>query len=92
METATSPIATPQTFRTSRGRSTPLGATPLAEGVNFVLMCRHGVAVSLVLQSLESNDILAEIPLDPRKHGRDLFEATALDKEGRFVAGRPGSA
>src|ERR1017187_5838817 len=57
-----------QTFRTSRGRSAPLGATPLAEGVNFVLMCRHGRSVHLVLQKVDSDDILAEIPLDPRKH------------------------
>src|ERR1043165_6372148 len=55
-------------FRTSRGRSTPLGATPFAEGVNFVLMCRHGISVTLVLQSVDSNDILAEIPLDPHKN------------------------
>ena len=37
------------TFRTSRGRSLPLGATALAEGVNFALLCRHGTSVKLVL-------------------------------------------
>jgi isoamylase len=55
-------------FRTSRGRSTPLGATPLADGVNFVLMCRHGTAVTLVLLPIEGNEVWDEIPLDPRKH------------------------
>jgi glycogen operon protein len=57
-----------QTFRTSRGRSLPLGATALADGVNFALLCRHGTAVSLVLYPLETDQPLAEIPLDPRMH------------------------
>jgi isoamylase len=57
-----------QTYRTTRGRATPLGATALAEGVNFVLMCRHGDSVTLVLQPLEEDGILAEIPLDPHMH------------------------
>ena len=69
METTTSRLAIPtRTFRTSRGRSTPLGATPLMDGINFVLMCRHGSTVRLVLQPLETDDILAEIVLDPRKN------------------------
>src|SRR5947199_9755527 len=55
-------------LRFTRGRSAPLGATPLAEGVNFVLMCRHGTSVSLVLQRVDSDEVLAEIPLDPRTH------------------------
>jgi glycogen operon protein len=53
-------------FRTSRGRSLPLGATALAEGINFALLCRHGTAVSLVLYPLEGQNPLSEIPLDPR--------------------------
>ncbi len=57
-----------ENLRTSRGRSLPLGATALADGVNFVLLCRHGTAVRLVLYPLETGEPLAEIPLDPRKH------------------------
>ena len=67
MNTPTAP-QTATTFRTSRGRSAPLGATPLAEGVNFVLMCRHGTKVNLVIQSTDSDTPLAEIPLDCRKN------------------------
>src|SRR5919201_1008634 len=54
-----------QTFRTARGRSQPLGATALAEGVNFALLCRHGTAVSLLVFALEGDDLLGEVPLDP---------------------------
>jgi isoamylase len=57
-----------QGLRTSRGRSLPLGATALAEGVNFVLLCRHGTAVWLVLYPVEEGPPLAEIPLDPWKN------------------------
>src|ERR1043165_8521044 len=57
-----------QPFRTSRGRSTPLGVISLAQGVNFVLMCRHGTSIHLVLQHAERDDMLAEIPLDPSLH------------------------
>ncbi len=53
-------------LRLSRGRSAPLGATPLAEGVNFVLLCRHGTSVRLVLGPAEGDGTLAEIPLDHR--------------------------
>src|SRR5262249_27244580 len=55
-------------LRTARGRSLPLGATALADGINFALLCRHGTTVSLVLFPLEGEEVLAEIPLDPRKH------------------------
>ncbi|HEV3261762.1 MAG TPA: glycogen debranching protein GlgX [Gemmataceae bacterium] len=55
-----------QTLRTSRGRSLPLGATALADGVNFSLMCRHGTRVTLVLYTLDKNDPLAEIALHER--------------------------
>jgi isoamylase len=46
----------------------PLGATALFEGVNFSLLCRHGTAVSLVVYPVRGEDVLAEIPLDPRKN------------------------
>src|SRR5262245_48031548 len=55
-------------FQTARGRSIPLGATAMADGVNFALLCRHGTAVSLLLYPLEGHDVLGEVPLDPRKH------------------------
>jgi glycogen operon protein len=45
-----------------------LGATPLVEGVNFALLCRHATAVSLVLYPLEGDQPLAEIALDPSKN------------------------
>ncbi len=39
-----------------------------ADGVNFALLCRHGTAVNLVLYPLDSDQLLAEIPLDSRKN------------------------
>ncbi len=68
------------TFRTSRGRSTPLGVTPYADGINFVLMCRHGTSVRLVIHPAEGEDVLAEIALDPRKHRTgDLWHIQVYD-------------
>jgi len=88
MELSVEPDITPVAFRTSRGRSTPLGATPLAEGINFVLMCRHGTEVSLVLQRVESDQILAEIRLDPRKHRTgDLWHIHIYDLPRTFRYG-----
>ncbi|MCI0377765.1 MAG: glycogen debranching protein GlgX, partial [Gemmataceae bacterium] len=55
-------------LRTARGKCLPLGATLAADGVNFVLLCRHGTSVRLVLEDLERDEVLAEIALDPRKH------------------------
>src|SRR5262245_57401186 len=52
-------------LRTSRGRSLPLGATALADGVNFALLCRHGSRVWLVVYPLERDEPLAELVLDP---------------------------
>src|SRR5439155_23737622 len=57
----------PHPLRTSRGRSAPLGATPFAEGVNFVLLCRHGTSVTLVVQSAAEDRVLAELALHGRK-------------------------
>ena len=54
------------TYRTSRGRCLPLGATATADGVNFALLCRHGEQVELVLYALEASAVLAEFPLHPR--------------------------
>ena len=53
-------------LRTARGRCLPLGATALADGVNFALLCRHGTAVTLLIDSLDSPGRLAELSLHPR--------------------------
>src|SRR5262245_55854945 len=55
-------------LRTFRGRSIPLGATALADGVNFALLCRHGTKVRLVLLPVDSEDVIGEIALDPVKN------------------------
>src|ERR1700688_4984879 len=55
-------------IRIARGRSLPLGATALADGVNFALLCRHGTAVTLVLYDLEHDEPQAELPLHPRRN------------------------
>ena len=49
----------------TRGSPLPAGATPTPSGINFVLLCRHGTAVSLILSEPCSGEIYAEIPLDP---------------------------
>jgi glycogen operon protein len=46
----------------------PLGTTALADGVNFVILCRHGTAVWLVIYPLEGGEPMAEIALDPSKN------------------------
>jgi glycogen operon protein len=55
-------------LKLSRGRSLPLGAAALADGVNFALLCRHGTAVTLVVYPLDCGGPLAEIPLHPSKN------------------------
>jgi isoamylase len=70
--TIASPGPTPATEYTyrdhvllvTRGSPLPPGATPTPGGVNFVLLCRHGTAVWLVLSEPCSGEIYAEIPLD----------------------------
>jgi glycogen operon protein len=52
----------------TRGHPLPLGATLTPAGVNFVLLCRHGTGVTLVLSQPCSGAIATEIPLDPRNH------------------------
>ncbi len=65
------PIATAEyTYRDrmlliTRGSPLPPGATPTPSGVNFVLLCRHGTAVRLVLSEPCEGEIYSEIPLDP---------------------------
>src|SRR4051794_7685265 len=57
-----------RSFKTSRGRALPLGATELAEGVNFALLCRHGTFVQLVIFPLDGQAAMVEFTLDPRKN------------------------
>jgi isoamylase len=54
-----------QALIVSRGSPVPEGATPTPSGINFVLICRHGTAVWLVLSEPCDGEIHAEIPLDP---------------------------
>src|ERR1700721_2801433 len=49
----------------SHGSPIPEGATPTPSGINFVLICRHGTDVWLVLSEPCDAEIHAEILLDP---------------------------
>jgi glycogen operon protein len=57
-----------QSLRLARGRSLPLGATALADGINFALLSRHGTAVTLVLYDMDKDQPTAEVELDPRRN------------------------
>jgi len=57
-----------KTPRTARGRSLPLGASTLEDGVNFALLCRHGTSVTLVVMPVEDDTPLVEVALDARKN------------------------
>jgi isoamylase len=62
-------LHTSNPFPISRGRPLPLGISPTPDGANFVLLCRHGTAVNLlILPEDGSNKPLAKILLDPRKN------------------------
>jgi glycogen operon protein len=52
----------------ARGRYLPLGASGVADGVNFAILSRHATAVDLVVSSPHSSDVLAEISLDSRRN------------------------
>ncbi len=52
----------------TRGTPVPAGATATPTGTNFVLICRHGTAVWLVLSEPCDGEIRAEIPLDPMRN------------------------
>jgi isoamylase len=55
-------------LRISRGRCLPLGATALAEGVNFAMLSRHALEVWLVVSQLDSDELITEVKLDRRKN------------------------
>jgi len=52
-------------FSTNRGCPYPLGASLKGDGVNFALVSTIARAVTLCLAERESNEIIAEIPLEP---------------------------
>jgi isoamylase len=52
----------------TRGHPLPLGASHTPGGVNFVLLCRNGTAVTLVLSEPCNAESATEILLDPRHH------------------------
>jgi glycogen operon protein len=84
-------------LRLARGRCLPLGATALADGVNFALLCRHGTAVTLVFFTGEGEEPSSEIPLDPHKnrtgdHWHVLVSGLPTSfRYGWRVNGPPGS-
>jgi glycogen operon protein len=84
------------TLRMARGRSLPLGATALADGVNFAVLCRHGTAVTLVVYDMHHDEALAEVPLHPRRnrtgdHWHILVKGLpAVFRYGWRVDGPPG--
>ena len=49
----------------TRGHPLPDRSDADPSGINFVLICRHGTAVWLVLSEPCDGEIHAEIPLDP---------------------------
>lgn len=55
-------------LKTIRGRPLPLGASRASEGINFAVLSRHATAVTLVILEAESNKILYELSLDPRRN------------------------
>jgi isoamylase len=55
-------------LRIARGRSLPLGASAVPDGVNFSLLSRDATSVQLVIYPLEGQDLLAQIPLHPRRN------------------------
>ena len=52
------------TYRTSRGRPLPLGASAAPESVNFALLCRHGETVTLVILPDGTGEPLLTYELD----------------------------
>jgi isoamylase len=52
----------------TRGSPLPAGPIQTPTGINFVLVCRHGTAVTLVLSEPCQGEIHAEIRLDPLRN------------------------
>lgn len=71
----------------SRGRALPLGATALADGVNFALLCRHGTSVHLVVAPVDGSEPAVELRLDPgRNRTGDIWHilVTGLPPQFRY--------
>ncbi len=55
-----------QIFKTQAGFPLPLGTLQKPEGINFALVTKHATSVTLVLYEIDKNEILTQIPLDPK--------------------------
>jgi glycogen operon protein len=77
------------TFPTSRGRPLPLGASAAPDGVNFALLCRHGLSVHLVVLPPDGGSKpLAEIELDAKKNRTgDHWHVLVRDLPDAFTYG-----
>src|SRR5262245_4207632 len=56
------------TYRTSRGRPLPLGATRVGDSVNFAVLSRHATAVTLAFFLESGGRPIGEVVLDPWKN------------------------
>ena len=75
----------------TRGSPLPAGAVATPAGINFVLLCRHGTAVSLVLSEPCDGEIHAEIPLDPaHEQDRRPLACARRRPSGRILLRLPG--
>ncbi|MBI3236181.1 MAG: hypothetical protein HYZ48_00490 [Chlamydiales bacterium] len=55
-----------QSFPTAKGHSFPLGTSKQEGGINFSLFSEHAIQISLCLFSAETQELIAEIPLNPK--------------------------
>ncbi|MBK8482073.1 MAG: glycogen debranching protein GlgX [Proteobacteria bacterium] len=76
-------------FRTHVGRPYPLGATVMADGINFAIFSRHGTAVYLELfDSVDAHAPSATIRLDPRfNRTGDVWHVFATNLRGGQLYG-----
>jgi glycogen operon protein len=66
-------------LRLFRGRPLPLGASHAGQSVNFALLCKHGTAVTLVIQPLDENGPATEIDLHPERNRTGAHWHVRLD-------------
>lgn len=62
-----------------RGFPLPLGATPVARGVNFSIFSKHATAIRLVLRERGTCRVLVEIPIPPEFRIGDVYAITVFD-------------
>ena len=67
----------------ARGRSLPLGASAVPDGVNFAMLSEHATAVYLVLYPLDGREPIGEVTLHPRRHrtGHHWHVLVAIDAQ-----------